>query len=238
MKENVLEVHQIKKSFGDTVVLRGVDLQAAEGEFVTILGASGCGKTTTLRIIAGFEEADSGQVYLGGVDVTEFEPNHRNVNTVFQNYALFPHMNVEKNVGYGLRMCGIPKDEIKERVNQTLKQVQMEEYGKRRPSELSGGQCQRVAIARAIINQPKVLLLDEPLGALDLKLRKQLQVELKSLQSQLGTTFVYITHDQEEAAYLSDQIVVMRDGMIEQAGTTEDIFKRPATDYVKEFIAN
>lgn len=236
MSETILELKNIKKRFDTTDVLQGINLTVFEGEFITILGASGCGKTTTLRIIAGLTEADEGEVWLEGVNVTTFEPNERNVNTVFQNYALFPHMTVETNIGYGLRIKNVPKAEIKKRVNSMLKLVQMEGYEKRKPSELSGGQRQRVAIARAIINEPRVLLLDEPLGALDLQLRRQMQAELKKLQQQLDITFIYITHDQEEAAYLSDRIVVMREGQIEQIGTVQEIFETPATPYVAQFV--
>ncbi|HKM21785.1 MAG TPA: ATP-binding cassette domain-containing protein, partial [Lachnospiraceae bacterium] len=207
MNKTILELKNIKKGFDATEVLQGINLTVHEGEFITILGASGCGKTTTLRIIAGLTDADEGEVWLEGENVTDFEPNVRNVNTVFQNYALFPHMTVEGNVGYGLKIRNVPKAEVKKRVKSILELVQLEGYEKRKPSELSGGQRQRVAIARAIINEPRVLLLDEPLGALDLQLRRQMQIELKKLQKQLDITFIYITHDQEEAAYLSDRIV-------------------------------
>ena len=210
MGESILKLQQIRKSFDHTEVLKGVDLEVAQGEFITLLGASGCGKTTTLRIIAGLELPDSGSVILEGRDITDWEPNKRDVNTVFQNYALFPHMNVADNVGYGLKIRKVPKAEIAERVKQALRLVQLEEYGKRMPDQLSGGQRQRIAIARAVINEPKVLLLDEPLGALDLKLRRQMQLELKRLQKQLGITFIYITHDQEEAINMSDRIGVMQ----------------------------
>ncbi len=238
MSKAILELKNIKKGFDTTDVLKGIDLTVYEGEFITILGASGCGKTTTIRIIAGLEEADEGEVWLEGIDVTNFEPNERNVNTVFQNYALFPHMSVETNIGYGLRIKNTPKAELKKRVKAMLQLVQMEGYEKRKPSELSGGQRQRVAIARAIINEPKVLLLDEPLGALDLQLRRQMQIELKKLQQQLDITFIYITHDQEEAAYLSDRIVVMHEGKIEQIGTPQEVFEAPATPYVAQFVAD
>lgn len=236
MSTPILELQDIKKNFDTTEVLRGINLSVEAGEFITILGASGCGKTTTLRIIAGLEEADEGSVFLSGEEVTDLEPNKRNINTVFQNYALFPHMTVEANIGYGLKIKKTAKAEIKERVQQTLAMVQLEEYGKRKPSELSGGQRQRVAIARAIINNPKILLLDEPLGALDLQLRRQMQVELKRLQKQLNITFIYITHDQEEASSMSDRIVVMNDGMIEQIGTPEEIYESPKTEFVAKFI--
>ena len=206
MGESILQLRQIRKSFDNTEVLKGIDLEVAQGEFITLLGASGCGKTTTLRIIAGLELPDAGQVILEGQDITNREPNKRDVNTVFQNYALFPHMNVSDNVGYGLKIRKVPKAEIERKVEQALRLVQLEEYGKRMPDQLSGGQKQRIAIARAVINEPKVLLLDEPLGALDLKLRRQMQLELKRLQKRLGITFIYITHDQEEAINMSDHL--------------------------------
>ena len=224
MGESILKLQQIRKSFDHTEVLKGVDLEVAQGEFITLLGASGCGKTTTLRIIAGLELPDSGSVILEGRDITDWEPNKRDVNTVFQNYALFPHMNVADNVGYGLKIRKVPKAEIAERVKQALRLVQLEEYGKRMPDQLSGGQRQRIAIARAVINEPKVLLLDEPLGALDLKLRRQMQLELKRLQKQLGITFIYITHDQEEAINMSDRIGVMHEGVLEQLGTPNEVY--------------
>ena len=213
MTEISLELKEIKKSFAqEEEVLQGISLAIGQGEFITLLGASGCGKTTTLRIIAGLETPDSGSVFLDGKDVTNLEPNQRNVNTVFQNYALFPHMNVADNVGYGLKLKKVPKAEIKKRVTKMLELVQLSGFEKRKPSELSGGQRQRVAIARALVNNPKVLLLDEPLGALDLQLRRAMQLELKRLQKKLGITFVYITHDQEEAINLSDRIAVMNKG--------------------------
>lgn len=236
MVDIILELNQIKKSFGETEVLRGISLSIEKGEFITFLGPSGCGKTTTLRIIAGLESPDGGQVRLGGRDVTGTEPDKRNVNTVFQNYALFPHMNVAANVGYGLKLRKVPKKEIAERVGQVLELVQLSGYEKRMPSELSGGQKQRVAIARAVINNPEVLLLDEPLGALDLQLRRQMQVELKRLQKRLGITFIYITHDQEEALNMSDRIVVMRDGQFEQIGTPGEVYDHPRTSYVASFV--
>ena len=209
-----------------------------KGEFITFLGASGCGKTTTLRIIAGLEEPDSGTVFLDGKDVTSIPPNQRDVNTVFQNYALFPHLNVEANVGYGLKIKRVPKAEIKKKVTEILELVQLTGYEKRMPSELSGGQKQRVAIARALVNSPKLLLLDEPLGALDLKLRRTMQIELKRLQKKLGITFLYITHDQEEAINMSDRIVVMKDGRFEQIGTPDEIYNHPKTSYVADFVGN
>ena len=238
MGESILQLQQIRKSFANTEVLKGIDLEAGQGEFITRLGASGCGKTTTLRIIAGLELPDSGQVILEDHNITDWEPNKRDVNTVFQNYALFPHMNVADNVGYGLKIRKVPKAQIAERVERALRLVQLEEYGKRMPDQLSGGQKQRIAIARAVINEPKVLLLDEPLGALDLKLRRQMQLELKRLQKQLGITFIYITHDQEEAINMSDRIGVMHEGVLEQMGTPNEVYYRPRTSYVADFVGN
>lgn len=238
MSEQLLELKNIKKGFGETDVLNGITLSIKKGEFITFLGASGCGKTTTLRIIAGLETPDSGTVFLDGKDVTSVPPNQRDVNTVFQNYALFPHLNVEGNVGYGLKIKRVPKAEIKKRVAEILELVQLTGYEKRMPSELSGGQKQRVAIARALVNSPKLLLLDEPLGALDLKLRRTMQIELKRLQKKLGITFLYITHDQEEAINMSDRIVVMKDGRFEQIGTPDEIYNHPKTSYVADFVGN
>ena len=237
MSDFSLRLVDIHKSFTrNEEVLRGISLEIPRGEFLTILGSSGCGKTTTLRIIAGLEYPDSGQVFLDGRDVTDLEPNKRNVNTIFQSYALFPHMNVFQNVGYALRLRGTPKAEISERVAKMLKLVELEGYDKRKPQELSGGQKQRVAIARALIAEPAVLLLDEPLGALDLQLRRTMQQELKNLQKKLGITFLYITHDQDEAFGMSDRIAVMRGGRFEQIGTPDEIRYSPATQYVAEFI--
>ena len=238
MGESILQLRQIRKSFDNTEVLKGIDLEAGQGEFITLLGASGCGKTTTLRIIAGLELPDAGQVILEGQDITNREPNKRDVNTVFQNYALFPHMNVSDNVGYGLKIRKVPKAEIERKVEQALRLVQLEEYGNRMPDQLSGGQKQRIAIARAVINEPKVLLLDEPLGALDLKLRRQMQLELKRLQKRLGITFIYITHDQEEAINMSDRIGVMHEGVLEQLGTPNEVYYQPKTSYVADFVGN
>ena len=239
MPDILLELKNIKKSFtpGEDV-LDDICLTVARGEFVTLLGSSGCGKTTTLRIIAGLEQTDSGSVWINGQDVTKLPPDKRDVNTVFQNYALFPHMNVAENIGYGLKLRKVPRGEIKKKVAQMLELVQLEGYEKRKPSELSGGQKQRVAIARALVNNPKVLLLDEPLGALDLQLRRAMQIELKHLQKKLGITFIYITHDQEEAINMSDRIAVMRDGRIEQIGTPDEIYNHPKTSYVATFVGN
>jgi len=238
MSQTILELQGIEKSFQGTRVLNNISLSVNQGEFITLLGSSGCGKTTTLRIIAGLEKPDQGQVLLEGQDVTGWEPNQRDVNTVFQNYALFPHMSVESNIGYSLRLKRVPKPKIRQAVEDALDLVQLEGFEKRMPNELSGGQRQRVAIARAIVNQPKILLLDEPLGALDLQLRRQMQLELKRLQKQLGITFVYITHDQEEALNMSDRIVVMRDGRFEQIGFAEEIYNHPRTSYVARFVGN
>ena len=239
MAEISLELKEIKKSFTEgEAVLDNISLEISKGEFITLLGSSGCGKTTTLRIIAGLEQPDAGSVWLDGREVTGLEPNQRDVNTVFQNYALFPHMNVAENIGYGLKLKKVPKNEIRKKVSQMLELVQLEGYEKRKPSELSGGQKQRVAIARALVNNPKVLLLDEPLGALDLQLRRAMQIELKHLQKKLGITFIYITHDQEEAINMSDRIAVMRDGRIEQIGTPDEIYNHPKTSYVATFVGN
>ena len=239
MAEVSLELKEIKKSFTEgEAVLDNISLEISKGEFITLLGSSGCGKTTTLRIIAGLEQPDAGNVWLDGREVTGLEPNQRDVNTVFQNYALFPHMNVAENIGYGLKLKKVPKSEIRKKVSQMLELVQLEGYEKRKPSELSGGQKQRVAIARALVNNPKVLLLDEPLGALDLQLRRAMQIELKHLQKKLGITFIYITHDQEEAINMSDRIAVMKDGRIEQIGTPDEIYNHPKTSYVATFVGN
>ena len=239
MAEKCLELKDIRKSFSkDEVVLKEISLSIDKGEFITLLGSSGCGKTTTLRIIAGLETPDSGKVYLEGKDVTALAPEARDVNTVFQNYALFPHMTVADNIGYGLKLKKIPKAEIKKRVSEMLELVQLPGYEKRKPSELSGGQRQRVAIARSLVNNPKVLLLDELLGALDLQLRRAMQLELKRLQKKLGITFIYITHDQEEAINMSDRIAVMNKGTFEQIGTPDEIYNHPKTSYVATFVGN
>ena len=238
MEEMILSLRGIRKSFGDAEVLKGISLDVKQGEFITLLGSSGCGKTTTLRIIAGLEQPDEGQVILEGKDVTREEPHKRDVNTVFQSYALFPHMDVASNVAYGLKIRKVPKEEQKKRVKEVLQLVQLEGFGKRKPSELSGGQRQRVAIARAIVNNPRVLLLDEPLGALDLQLRRQMQLELKRLQKKLGITFIYITHDQEEAINMSDRIVVMNAGSFEQVGTPDEVYHHPRTSFVAKFVGS
>ncbi len=238
LKPIILELKNVRKSFGQDQVLKGIDIQIREGEFVTLLGSSGCGKTTTLRIIAGLEDPDEGEVLLSGKDMKHMPPEKRNVNTVFQNYALFPHMNVFQNIAYGLKLQKLPKEEIKEKVTQMLELVQLEGFEKRMPLQMSGGQRQRIAIARALVKNPKVLLLDEPLGALDLQLRRQMQLELKRLQKKLGITFIYITHDQEEALNMSDKIAVMRDGYFEQIGTPAQIYEEPKTSFVATFVGN
>ncbi|MBR9647962.1 ABC transporter ATP-binding protein [Clostridium tyrobutyricum] len=237
--ENAVPIVQIKnvsKYFGDNQVLKKINLDIYKGEFLTLLGSSGCGKTTTLRIIAGFEIPTEGSVVIANKDATNLQPYNRDVNTVFQSYALFPHMNVFDNIAFGLVEKKIKKSEIKKKVEEILELVQLNNFEKRKPSEMSGGQKQRVAIARALINNPKVLLLDEPLAALDLKLRKQMQLELKHLQQQLGVTFVYVTHDQEEALTMSDRIGVMNKGILEQIGTPKEIYEQPKTKFVADFI--
>ena len=235
MAEELLRLEGITKRFGPAPVLNGVGLTVGAGEFVTLLGPSGCGKTTTLRIVAGLEQPDAGRVYLSGRDVTPLPPDKRDVNTVFQNYALFPHMNVEANIGYSMRIKRAPKSDIKRAVADALELVRLDGYQKRMPGELSGGQRQRVAIARAMVARPKILLLDEPLGALDLQLRRRMQAELKTLQRELGIAFIYITHDQEEALNMSDRIAVMREGRFEQVGTPDDVYNRPQTEFVAAF---
>lgn len=231
-----LELKAINKSFGSSHIVNNLDLQIMDGEFLTILGPSGCGKTTTLRMIAGFEMPDSGQVLLNSQDITNLPPYKRNVNTVFQNYALFPHLNVEENIAFGLYQKKMSKSEINKRVDEMLELVQMEAFKIRKPFEMSGGQQQRVAIARAIAPDPEILLLDEPLGALDLKLRKQMQFELKQLHKDLNKTFVYVTHDQEEALTMSDRIAVMNQGIIEQLSDSQTLYNHPKTKFVAGFI--
>jgi spermidine/putrescine transport system ATP-binding protein len=224
------------KRFGEFTAVAGITLEMPPGEFCSLLGPSGCGKTTTLRMIAGFEKPSDGQILLDGVDMAQTPPHRRNVNTVFQNYALFPHLSVADNVAFGLKYKDVSKQEAKERVGRALELVQMSQFITRRPSQLSGGQQQRVALARALILNPSVLLLDEPLGALDAKLRKRLQIELKALQEEVGITFIYVTHDQEEALTMSDRIAVMSQGRVEQVGGPKEIYEEPATAYVADFL--
>lgn len=236
MSKPIVSMMGVEKWYGKNHVVKNMNINIAEGEFLTLLGPSGCGKTTTLRMISGFELPTEGVIRVEGERVEKKEPYQRDVNTVFQNYALFPNMNVFDNVAYGLKVKKVPKDEIKKRVNKMLKMVQLEGFGKRRITQMSGGQKQRVAIARALINEPKVLLLDEPLGALDLKLRKQMQIELKRLQKKLGITFVYVTHDQEEALTMSDRIAIINKGVLEQIDTPANIYQHPKTKFVADFI--
>ena len=234
--KSIIEVSHVSKYFGDKTALDDVTLNVKKGEFVTILGPSGCGKTTLLRLIAGFQTASEGEIRISGMEITQTPPHKRPVNTVFQKYALFPHMNVYDNIAFGLKIKKEPKDVIEQKVNRMLKLVGLEDYGKRSITAMSGGQQQRVAIARALVNEPKVLLLDEPLGALDLKLRKEMQQELKKIQQEVGITFIYVTHDQEEALTMSDKIVVMKDGEIQQIGSPTDIYNEPVNEYVANFI--
>ncbi|MDP9220488.1 MAG: ABC transporter ATP-binding protein [Actinomycetota bacterium] len=238
MRARADDVHLdgLTKRFGDVVAVDDISLGVASGEFFALLGPSGSGKTTCLRMIAGFERPTAGRVYLAGRDVTGLAPFAREVNTVFQDYALFPHMSVEQNVGYGLMVKRVPRQERRDRVAGALETVRLQGYAGRRPAQLSGGQRQRVALARALVNRPKVLLLDEPLGALDRKLREEMQVELKALQREVGITFLFVTHDQDEALTMSDRIAIFKDGRVEQVGTPEDVYDRPATTFVADFI--
>ena len=236
MSHNLVTLTDISKSFGDQLILDNLNLSIKENEFLTLLGPSGCGKTTTLRILGGFEAPDSGQVIFDGKDITNLPPNKRNLNTVFQKYALFSHMNIEENIAFGLKISGKSATYIKDKVKYALKLVNLEGYENRLPDSLSGGQQQRVAIARAIVNEPRLLLLDEPLGALDLKLRQDMQYELIRLKNELGITFIYVTHDQEEALTMSDTIVVMNQGYIQQMGSPEDIYNEPQNAFVADFI--
>ena len=236
MPDIAVRLQGVTKRYGDVVAVDAIDLEVRDGEFFSLLGPSGCGKTTTLRMIGGFEAPTSGLIELDGAEVTWLPPYRRNVNTVFQNYALFPHLTIYENVAFGLRRRNVATDEIRRRVGEMLELVQLPGYERRRPSQISGGQAQRVALARALINRPAVLLLDEPLGALDLKLRKQMQLELKGIQTEVGITFVYVTHDQEEAMTMSDRLAVMRHGRIEQIGPPEDVYENPATEFVARFL--
>ena len=238
MTEEAAAVRMVgaRKLYGEVVAVDGVDLDIAADEFFTLLGPSGSGKTTCLRMIAGFERPDEGCVELGGEDVTDQPPYERDVNTVFQDYALFPHMSVRENVEYGLRIAKVAKDQRTRRAGEALEMVRLEGYDDRRPGQLSGGQRQRVALARALVNRPRVLLLDEPLGALDLKLRQQMQGELRGLQQEVGITFVYVTHDQEEALTMSDRMAVFNDGRVEQVGAPADVYERPANEFVAGFV--
>jgi putative spermidine/putrescine transport system ATP-binding protein len=231
-----IRLRGLTRRFGEVVAVNGVDLDVIDGEFLTLLGPSGSGKTTVLRMIAGFERPDEGTIELDGVDVTSVPPFARDVNTVFQDYALFPHMTVQKNVEYGLKVKKVPSAERVKRAKESLESVRLGAYGDRAPSQLSGGQRQRVALARALVNRPKVLLLDEPLGALDLKLREQMQVELKEIQRDVGITFVFVTHDQDEALTMSDRIAVFNEGNIAQLGTPTEVYEHPATSFVAGFV--
>ncbi len=236
MSKHIIELVNLSKSFGGQEVLKGINLYIRQNEFITLLGPSGCGKTTTLRLIGGFETPTSGAVLFDGVDITNVPPYQRKVNTVFQKYALFPHMNIFENIAFGLKIKKLDKHVIKDKVEHALKMVNLKGFDKRSVDSLSGGQQQRVAIARALVNEPEVLLLDEPLGALDLKLRKEMQLELKNMQKRLGITFIYVTHDQEEALTMSDTIVVMHEGIIQQIGTPQDIYNEPKNAFVADFI--
>ena len=238
MASSLIELRNISKSFDDTLVLDDFNLTVNENEFITLLGPSGCGKTTTLRIVGGFETPDSGQVHFEGKDITNVPPNKRHLNTVFQKYALFPHMSIEQNIAFGLKISGKSEQYIKDKVKYALKLVNLDGFEKRKIDSLSGGQQQRIAMARAIVNEPKLLLLDEPLGALDLKLRQDMQYELIRLKNELGITFLYVTHDQEEALTMSDKVVVMNGGRIQQMGTPEQIYNEPENAFVADFIGD
>jgi spermidine/putrescine transport system ATP-binding protein len=231
-----VRLDRVTKDFGEMVAVDDLSLDIVEGEFFSLLGPSGCGKTTTLRMIGGFEEPSLGTIYLGGRDVTDLPPYRRDVNTVFQSYALFPHLNVFENVAFGLRRKRVDKGDIERRVRESLELVDLVGFDKRKPTQMSGGQQQRVALARALVNRPKVLLLDEPLGALDLKLRKQMQLELKRIQEEVGITFIYVTHDQEEAMTMSNRLAVMRHGKTEQIGPPEEVYENPETEFVATFL--
>lgn len=238
MEKNILKIENLSKRYGSALVLNHINFHVDKGEFITLLGPSGCGKTTTLRLIAGLEEAESGSILLSDEDITQLPAEKRKVNTVFQNYALFPHMDVFNNIAYGLKIKNMSKSEIKKKVFHILEQIQMKGYEKRMPSQLSGGQKQRIAIARALINEPQILLLDEPLGALDLKLRQHMQTELKSIQKEFNITFIYVTHDQDEALNMSDRLIIMNSGSIMQTGTPNEIYNKPLNRFAAEFVGD
>lgn len=236
MKKVMVRLDNVKKKYDEKEIIKGISLDIYEGEFLTLLGPSGCGKTTLLRTISGLEKVSSGKIYIDGEDVTDVIPRKREVNTIFQNFALFSHMTVEKNIGFGLKMKKVPKSEIKSRVKEVIELIQMEGFENRKPTQLSGGQQQRVALARGIVNKPKVLLLDEPLSSLDMKLRKQMQVELKRIQKKMGITFIYVTHDQDEALSMSDRVAIINNGVIEQIDTPRKLYDAPKTKFVADFI--
>lgn len=236
MKKVMVRLDNVKKKYDEKEIIKGISLDIYEGEFLTLLGPSGCGKTTLLRTISGLEKVSSGKIYIDEEDVTDVIPRKREVNTIFQNFALFSHMTVEKNIGFGLKMKEVPKSEIKSRVKEVIELIQMEGFENRKPTQLSGGQQQRVALARGIVNKPKVLLLDEPLSSLDMKLRKQMQVELKRIQKKMGITFIYVTHDQDEALSMSDRVAIINNGVIEQIDTPRKLYDAPKTKFVADFI--
>ena len=236
MKKVMVRLDNVKKKYDEKEIIKGISLDIYEGEFLTLLGPSGCGKTTLLRTISGLEKVSSGKIYIDEEDVTGVIPRKREVNTIFQNFALFSHMTVEKNIGFGLKMKKVPKSEIKSRVKEVIELIQMEGFEDRKPTQLSGGQQQRVALARGIVNKPKVLLLDEPLSSLDMKLRKQMQVELKRIQKKMGITFIYVTHDQDEALSMSDRVAIINNGVIEQIDTPRKLYDAPKTKFVADFI--